>query len=121
MFKTQCLEAYLQRLTSRASDLVSALQINSYNTPPLAAGRREVTDITETGLCVMQNIQCNASASHKAQLRHGCLLSGEQQGKHTHQITTSGGKKKKKLKAQHCENNFKNTNISFLHQRDPDL
>lgn len=55
------------------SDLLSALQINTYNTQPLAAGRKEVTDITETGVCVMQNIQYNASASHNAQLRHGCL------------------------------------------------
>lgn len=74
------------RFTSHIGDLVSALQINSYNTQPLATGRREVTDITEMGLCVMHNLQYNASASYNAQLRHGCLPFGEQR---KHQTTTS--------------------------------
>lgn len=45
------------------SDLLYTLQINTYNTQQLAASRREVTDITQTGVCVMQNILYNASSS----------------------------------------------------------
>lgn len=43
--------------------LLYTLQINTYITQQLAASRREVTDITETGVCVMQNILYNASSS----------------------------------------------------------
>lgn len=64
--------------TKRFTSDSHVLQINSYNTQPLAVGRGEVTDITETGVCVMQRIQYNASVSYNAQLRHGCLTFGEQ-------------------------------------------
>lgn len=60
---------YTERFKSHTSDLVCPLRINSYNTQPLAAGRREVTDISEMGFCVVLNLQCNTSVSHNAQLR----------------------------------------------------
>lgn len=61
------------------SDLLSALQINTGNSQPSAVGRGEVTDITETGVSVMRNLQHRASESYDAQLRRGCLqdLSGD--------------------------------------------
>ena len=73
-FKIWCWKEFSQRYTSDShSDI---LQINSYNTQLLAVGRGEVTDITETGVCVMQSIQHNVSVSYNAELRHGCLMFG---------------------------------------------
>lgn len=58
------------------SDLPCALQINSYSTDALAAGRREVTDIMKRVFCHARIY--NAPAPYYAPLRHGCLTFAEQ-------------------------------------------
>lgn len=68
-------KSFLSRSVALGTNLHSALEINRSNSQPLA-GSGEVTDITETAVPVMQNLQHDASELDGSDTSRLAVLTG---------------------------------------------